>query len=47
MGMDDYKRNKAVVNKSVLKASSSVSLIGCSGDNNSKGSINLVDLSDT
>lgn len=33
--------------KVVLKASSSVSLIGCYGDANFEGSVNLADLGDT
>lgn len=43
--MNGYKGNRSM--KLALKASSSVSLIGCYGDTNSNGSIHLVDLCDT
>lgn len=41
MGMDGYKRNKTVVNEAGTQSKLSVSLIGCYGDTNFKGSMNV------
>lgn len=42
MGMDGYKRNKTVVNEAGTQSKLSVSLIGCYGDTNFKGSMNFL-----
>lgn len=42
MGMDGYKRNKTVVNEAGTQSKLSVSLIGCYGDTNFKGSMNVL-----
>lgn len=42
MGMDGYKRNKTVVNEAGTQSKLSVSLIGCCGDTNFKGSMNVL-----
>lgn len=47
MEMDDYKRNKTVVNEAITQSKLSVSLIGCYGDTHFKGIVNLVDLGES
>lgn len=42
MGMDGYKRNKTVVKEVGTQSKLSVSLTGCYGDTNFKGSMNFL-----
>lgn len=42
MGMNGYKRNKTVVNEAGTQSKLSVSFIGCYGDTNFKGGMNVL-----